>query len=406
MKGLKQIHFGITILLLGAAIYFYRDSRGLKLEEYDPQPTLKTKESTILRAKFPVIDVHEHLGQFKSQYPEECAERTIAIMDSCHIEVMIDMDGAWRDRLVESIQAYQGNYPGRFIHFVHFMSLFPDILGDPNFEGLAVSRLEESHRLGAKGLKVWKDFGTTLKDDAGKVIPGSGPVRDRLNNQIERFFPSVGRKVIPIDDPRFDPVWEKAGELNMPVLIHTGDPIAFFQPVDRFNERYEQLRLSPDWSFYGPRFPTLEELLEQRDRLLANHPNTIFIGAHFAMAAEDLEHLGRLLDTHRNFYLDLSAALPILGRQPYSAREFFIRYQDRILYGSDGTPDTKNIQAYFRFLETYDEYMKYPLQDEINQGRWRIYGIGLPDEVLQKIYYQNAANLFGLNSSSESGSLP
>ncbi len=400
---LKKVHPYLTLLLLFFCVYLFLDSRDLKLKDYQPVSTLKTEQHTILRAKFPVIDIHQHLGQYKKARPDDCARRTIAIMDSCNIRIMVDLDGAWEKRLVESIETYQGHYPGRFIHFVHFNSIVPGILGEPDFEELAVARLEESYQLGARGLKVWKDLGTTMKDMGGRIIPAEGPLWDRLNNLIERTFPGKGRKVIPVDDPRLDPVWEKAGELNMPVLMHTGDPVAFFRPSDRFNERYEQLQVSSDWSFYGDHIPDYEDIIVQRENVLAKHPNTIFIGAHMGMCAEDLAYLGGLLDRYGNFFIDLSASIPIMGRTPYSTREFFIKYQDRILYGSDGVPHYENIRSHFRFLETFDEYMDYPMRHEVNQGRYQVYGIGLPDDVLEKIYYKNAEKILSLAPTDPTG---
>jgi predicted TIM-barrel fold metal-dependent hydrolase len=237
--------------------------------------------------------------------------------------------------------------------------------------------LEENVKKGARGLKVWKQVGLKYKDDFGKIIP--------------------------VDDPHYDPVWAKAGELRVPVLWHIGDPSPFFQPVDRFNERYEELKRYPEWSFYGPRFPTWSTLLKQRENVLKKHPETIFIGAHMGHNMDDLSYLAYLLDTYPNYYVDIGACLLELGRQPYSARKFFIKYQDRILFGSDGgamfdqewTID-KLYSTYFEFLETENEYVDYPIWGQINRARWKIYGINLPDEVLENVYYKNAEKILSL----------
>jgi hypothetical protein len=402
-KYFKIIHPVSTGIFFLLAAYFFVSSRGLKLADYDPVSTIRVDEHEVLRAKFPVIDVHTHLGQFKRTFPEECAEKAIRLMDTCNIKMLVDMDGKWINLSRESVDAYQRNYPGRFLHFVHFNSFVPDILQMNDFGDQVMSRIEESYGKGARGIKVWKNLGTPLypyfKEEEGKLLPINTPFFDRLNNYVEKKIPSLSRKVIPIDDPRFDPVWFKAGELNIPVLMHTGDPAAFFQPVNRHNERYEQMVTMPDWNFSSPGFPSYESLMNQRDNVLKKHPNTIFIGAHLGMMAEDLESLGRTLDKYGNYYVDIAATLPIIGRQPYTAREFFIKYQDQILFGSDYfgegvDPEPEHYGFYFRFLETFDEYFEYPLRDLVNQGRWRIYGIGLPDEVLEKIYYQNAERIF------------
>jgi predicted TIM-barrel fold metal-dependent hydrolase len=183
----------------------------------------------------------------------------------------------------------------------------------------------------------------------------------------------------------------------MPVLIHSADPLAFFQPIDRNNERLMQLGRHPDWSFYGPQFPDREEVLAQRNRVLARHPGTSFIGAHLGGNAEDLAALGEVLDRYPNFVVDISGRVAELGRQPYSARRFFLKYPDRILFGTDrypGRPDQPRHRVYYRFLETQDEYFEYHEHDFPPTGEWRIHGIFLPDDVLEKVYHLNADALF------------
>ena len=202
-------------------------------------------------------------------------------------------------------------------------------------------------------------------------------------------------KYVPVDDPRFDPLWAKCGELGIPVMIHISDPKAFFTPVDRFNERYDEIGEHPDWAFNGPEFYTKEELLEQRNRVFARHPKTIFIGAHMGTLPEDLSRVGMWLDMYPNFYVDIDARISELGRQPYTARKFMLRYQDRVMFGIDSPPDAELYRIYYRFLETDDEYFDYS-GGRFNQGRWKIYGLNLPDEVLEKIYNKNALKIFGM----------
>jgi len=175
------------------------------------------------------------------------------------------------------------------------------------------------------------------------------------------------------------------------VMFHTADPDAFFEPIDPENERFEELAAHPDWGFHSSTF-SKRELLEQRNRVIARHPETVFIGAHLAESGEDLDYLSTLLDTHANLQVDISARTPELGRQPYRAREFFLKYADRIIFGTDLLPEIEVYRLYYRFLETSDEYFEYPSHAS-RQGRWNIYGLFLPDDVLRKVYRENALKL-------------
>jgi hypothetical protein len=227
-----------------------------------------------------------------------------------------------------------------------------------------IARLEADVALGARGLKVTKELGLRFLDNDGAIIR--------------------------IDDPRLSPIWTRAGELGLPVLIHTSDPAGFFLPLDETNEHAPTLLEFTSWGYPDSPY-SRQELLEQRDRMIAAHPGTRFICAHVANNAEDLAAVSRFLDRHPNAVIDISARIDELGRQPYTAREFMIRYQDRVLFGTDMPVREDIYRAYFRFLESRDEYFEYP--DYIGRWghcRWRIYGLGLPDEVLKKIYHQNA----------------
>ena len=236
--------------------------------------------------------------------------------------------------------------------------------------------IEQAHREGARGLKILKTLGLYLRDN---ITTG---------------------KLVKIDDPRFDPMWDVCGQLNMPVAIHISDPIAFFSPTDRFNERYEELINHPDWSFYGRDFPSNAELIEARNRMMARHPNTRFIVLHVGNFAENLDNVSENLDRFSNMTVDTAARIGELGRQPRAARAFFEKYQDRILFGTDATPHAGNYpqqlfvdqlyEIYYRFLETDGEYFDYAPAKVPPQGRWRIYGINLPQPILLKIYNGNA----------------
>jgi predicted TIM-barrel fold metal-dependent hydrolase len=211
---------------------------------------------------------------------------------------------------------------------------------------------------------------------------------------------------VKIDDPRFDPMWDACGQLNIPVAIHISDPIAFFTPTDRFNERYEELAHHPDWSFYGRDFPSNRELIEARNRMIARHPKTRFIVLHVGNFAEDLGNVSENLDRFPNMRVDIAARVGELGRQPRTARAFFEKYQDRILFGTDAIPHADNYpqqvfgddlyRIYYRFLETDDEYFDYAPAKVQPQGRWRISGINLPESILVKVYNQNAARELGI----------
>jgi predicted TIM-barrel fold metal-dependent hydrolase len=199
--------------------------------------------------------------------------------------------------------------------------------------------------------------------------------------------------LIAIDDPRFDPIWAACGRLGLPVIMHTADPSAFFEPIDATNERYEELSRHPDWHFPQDKFPSRAELHAARNRLFARHRETQFIAAHLGNDGEDLAEAGQLLDEHPNVVVEFASRISELGRQPYSARRFLMRYQDRILFGTDGPWPETRYRYYWRFLETWDEYFPYSEKPFPPQGFWRIYGVALPDSVLEKIYWRNAARV-------------
>mgnify|MGYP000091238986 CR=1 FL=1 len=352
----------------------------LFLRDWEPKSTLVLDEHIPEKARYPVINVHTHLGlrvkrtpnvdmkiaralgrseislsfnQIRRRYS---IDEVIKIMDACNVEKIVDLDG------VPPIKEYSKIYkdlPDRIIVF--YILSFEDI-DDPKYGEKRAAELEEAVSQGARGLKVFKELGLKIKDKTGRLVP--------------------------VDDPRFNPIWEKAGELSIPVLIHTSDPVAFFLPVDRFNPRYVVLRYRhPEWSFYGPQYPGKMDLLKQRNKVIENHPKTIFIGAHYGNYPENLGYVSSLLDKYDNFYVEFSARLSPLGLQPHTARRHFIEYQDRILFGTDGCPDMSQYRTYFRFLETDDEYF-----DGHPWGE-RIYGLNLPDNVLEKIYRKNAEKI-------------
>jgi predicted TIM-barrel fold metal-dependent hydrolase len=358
----------------------------LPLSGYEPKSMLHVTETKVERARFPVVDVHTHISvSAKSQNGVDITaqrqylgqpDELIAVMDRKNIRSMVNLTGGYDDGLVEVITKYDKSYPGRFYSFVE--PCYERLL-EPNYPRIQADAIERAHRSGAKGLKILKTLGLYLRE---KITSG---------------------KLIKIDDPRFDPMWDACGELNMPVAIHVSDPIAFFTRTDRFNERFEELNNHPDWSFYGQDFPSNGELLEARNRVFARHPRTQFLVLHVGNFAENLDNVSENLDSFPNMTVDIAARIGELGRQPRRSRQFFDRYQDRILFGTDATPhgdefpqqvfNEKLYEIYYRFLETEDEYFDYAPAKVPPQGRWRIYGIGLPEAILLKVYNQNAARL-------------
>lgn len=357
---------------------------GLRLADYEPKSMLEVHANHVERSRFPVIDIHTHISvSARSQAGVELApERQylgtpaelISVMDRKNIHAMVNLTGGYDNGLVETVAKYDRAFPGRFFTFTEpSYSLFLH----PDYPKLQAQAIEKAHQAGARGLKILKTLGLYLRSN---ITSGT---------------------LVKIDDPRFDPMWDACGQLNMPVAIHVSDPVAFFTPTDRFNERYEELSNHPDWSFYGGDFPTNAELLEARNRVIARHPKTRFIVLHVGNFAENLANVAENLDRFDNMMVDIAARIGELGRQPRTTRAFFEKYQDRILFGTDATPhgdeypqqvfNDKLYEIYYRFLETEDEYFDYAPANVPPQGRWRIYGIHLPDAILRKVYHENAA---------------
>jgi predicted TIM-barrel fold metal-dependent hydrolase len=352
---------------------------GLPLEQYQPKSMLHVPETHVPRSRFPVIDFHTHItgsrggsGIRFSMDPANC----LAVMDRKNLRTMVDLTGSYGDGLREAFAKLQEAHPGRFVVFTEPAWTKAS---DADYPKVQADLIADAHKAGAKGLKVLKTLGLFL--------------REKDTNQLVR-----------IDDRRFDPMWEAVGSLQMPVAMHISDPEAFFLPIDRFNERWEELHAHPSWSFHGKDFPSNRELQEARRNVMRRHPRTQFVCLHVA-DSEDLPYVSECLDNHPNMNVDIAARIGELGRQPRLARKFFDRYQDRILFGTDASAGTATPQQtfgdalyeiYFRFLETEDEYFDYAPAPVPPQGRWRIYGVGLPEQILHKVYSANAARLIGL----------
>jgi predicted TIM-barrel fold metal-dependent hydrolase len=350
----------------------------LLLRDFQPRSMLVVPEAPVSRARFPVIDVHTHptfrarsvagVPHGEAVRVSATAAELLAIMERRNLRTIVDLTGGVGAGLAEAVRTLQQPNPGRFVVFTEPSY---DRITEPGYARWQADELARAKAAGARGLKVLKVLGLFLREQVT-----TGPL-------------------VKIDDPRFDPMWEACGALGLPVAIHISDPTAFFLPPDRFNERYEELHEHPDWSFAGKDYPSDAELLAARDRVLARHPQTTFIGLHVGHSSENLAGASQALDRFPNFHVEIAARIGELGRQPRASRRFFDKYQDRILFGTDGVSD-ELYPFYFRFLETEDEYFDYGPGPVPDQGRWRIYGIGLPDPVLKKVYSENAVRLLNL----------
>lgn len=359
-----------VMVLFLAAGGWGQDVENLPFHEYDPPSTLVVSEHPLTRAKYPFIDVHNH--QFGM--PDQDLSELTAEMDELNMAVMVNLsgrgfrrvaqpDGSTRfalrenDYLNEALDNVAATAPGRFIVFTNI-----DFFGidDPDWGERTLRQLEADVASGAKGLKIYKSLGLTAKDSRGERIP--------------------------VNDPRLDPVWSKCGELEIPVLIHTGEPAPFWMDKDGNNERLLELIERPERYRDPAVYPSWEEVMGEQHDVFRKHPRTKFINAHLGWMGNDLERLGALMDELPNMYTEIGAVLAELGRQPRFARDWLIRYQDRVMFGKDSwRPEEYHV--YFRVLETADDYFDYYRR---RHAFWKMYGLDLPDEVLRKLYYKNA----------------
>lgn len=339
-------------------------NKTLLLKDFHPVSMLHGSAHDVSRAKYYVIDVHNHVNDARGIEEHMDPRQVVGIMDGANVKTVVILTGMWGEKLQRVLDEMVKPFSGRFVVFTE---MDWSKINDPDFSREMVAQLDDSVVRGARGLKILKDLGLGVRGRDGKLIA--------------------------VDDPRLDPVWEECGRLGIPVAMHISDPEAFFYPVDASNERYEELMEHPDWSFYGPQFPSKESLLEARNRVFARHPNTTFVALHMANWPEKLDYVSELLDRYPNVMVEFGAREAELGRQPRRAREFFLRYQDRVMFGTDNGMSAEMYQNHFRWLETGDEYFDY--WGYPGQGRWKIYGMELPDAVLEKVYHLNAEHMFG-----------
>lgn len=356
----------------------------LPMEQWEPKSVLKVPETHVARARYPVIDFHTHMTHGSRQAlgteitvsipPDEA----LPVMERKNIRTLVNLTGSYGAALKQAVAKIQEPHPGKFVVFTEPAY---DKASDPGYPKTQADLIEQAHRDGAKGLKVLKTLGLFLQEKGSKTF-------------------------VRPDDRRFDPMWEATAALNWPVAWHCSEPIAFFLPCDRFNERWEEMHTHPESNFYEKGTLSDRELQEARRTVMRRHPKLKVSALHVGVS-EDLGYVSECLDAHPNMTVDIAARIGELGRQPRMARKFFDKYQDRILFGTDASEGAGSPQQmfgdamyeiYYRFLETEDEYFNYCPWPHPVQGRWFIYGIGLPDGILKKVYQDNAGRLLGLSA--------
>lgn len=358
--AIKRFAAFVCLIALAGAV----QAQEMQWENYDPVSTLVVDGEPVTSAKYPFVDAHGHLWSMGTASPEEIAG-IVADMDALNLAVIINLSGGSGEDLAQKVRNAEAHAPGRVVHFANVDF---NRIDEEGFGPRAAAQLEEDYNNGARGLKIFKNLGMSVFDAAG--------------NRLET------------DDPRLDPIWAKCGELGIPVLIHTADPAQFWLPHDRYNERWFELKERPNRK-RSPE-PSWEALIEEQWNVFRKHPETIFINAHLGWYGNDLGKLGSLLDEYPNVYTELGAVIAELGRQPHSARQWMIDYQDRVLMGKDSW-NPEEYHTYFRVFETADEFFPYYRK---RHAWWRMYGLDLPDDVLRKVYYKNAIRIIpGLDTS-------
>jgi predicted TIM-barrel fold metal-dependent hydrolase len=359
------------------------------LDDWLPQSQLVLPSTDVPLPLVPAVDAHNHLGRWLAVWDDWMGldpallvaggERAwaiadvgalIALLDEIGVEAIVNLDGLWGDELERNLDRYDRAHPDRFATFCHV-----DVraIGRPGFDaGELVESLRRSRAAGARGLKIWKDLGLAIRDaDGALVLP---------------------------DDQRLGPIFAEAGELGLPVLIHTADPVAFFEPADGRNERLEELLQKPEWAFHGRGFPSFSRLMQSLESLLAAHPGTTFIVAHVGCHPENLHWVDRMLTTYPNMLIDVSGRMAELGRQPRAAARLISKHRERVLFGTDVFPPPAALyRQWYRFLESDDEHFPYGIgEGPPSQGRWAVSALHLPAEVLEPVYRTNARRVLGL----------
>ncbi len=381
IKGLLALTFLLSALYSG--ICFAQDTSldttttpiaEIPLSKFAPKSKLRTQVTDIRQAAFPVVDVHTHF-RIRIHEDPEALDSFVKVMDRNQIAICCSLDGTLGQALDRHMKYLWEKYESRFVIFANIdwqgtgKTDSPETwaCNQPDFARNVCEQIRESKKLGISGLKIFKQLGLGYKN--------------------------ADNTFIAIDDVRWDPIWRTCGEIGIPVIMHTADPSAFFDPIDETNERVEELSRHPDWAFPSDRFPSRESLHAARNNVIERHRQTIFIAAHLGNDAEDLERTSQWLDQYPNLYVEIASRISELGRQPYSAREFLEKYSDRVLFGTDGPWPEERLRLYWRFLETRDENFPYSEKAIPPQGLWRIHGVALSRETLRKIYFENATKI-------------
>jgi uncharacterized protein len=346
----------IPALLVLVLFHLVACAQKMDFEKYDPVSTLVVPEHPIKKSKFPFVDVHNHQWGMDNQDLSALSKQ----MDALNMAVMVNLSGGSGSKLNSSISNIRGSQPKRFIVFANIDF---NGIGTDGWAEKAAGQLESDVRNGANGLKIFKDLGFSVRDNTGILVK--------------------------VNDPRLQPIWAKCAALKIPVLIHTADPKSFWDPMDEHNERWLELATHPNRKRENNNPEPFEQMILEQHLLFKNNPNTTFIAAHFGWLAFDLKRLGQMMDECPNVLVEFGAIISDLGRQPKASTQFFTTYQDRILFGKDSwAPD--EYATYFRVLETNDEYFPYHKK---YHAFWRMYGLGLPDDILKKVYYKNAIRI-------------
>ena len=351
----------LFVSILGSLCYFiivrlHYTYDIISFEDYNPKSTLVVSSNEIKRAKYPFIDIHNH--QF--DMPVKDLSDLVSEMDSLNMAFMVNLSGFRGQYLKMCLDNIKKNAPERLGVFVNLN--WENIDSDTFLEN-NIKILRDAKKDGAIGLKVYKSLGLTDKDSNGNRIA--------------------------VNDPRIDPIWEECGKLGFPVLIHSADPASFWKPKDKNNERWLELKQKPNRYRNPDLFPSFESIIAEQHNVFEKHPKTIFINAHLGWMGSDLDRLSSHLDKYPNVVTEIGAVLAELGRQPKRARKFFIDHQDKILFGKDAY-NQQEYYTYFRVLETEDEYFDYYRK---RHAFWKMYGLGLPDSILKKVYYKNALRI-------------
>jgi len=364
----------------------------MRLVDFRPRDRLRVPATAVERPMMPAIDAHNHLGPtpFSGEWGAATAADLERVLDESNVVAIVDLDGGWGAALAREIERWEALGPRVAIFAGLDYAMWSE---RADFGEEEARRLRTGVAAGARGLKTWKLLGLRARDPSGRLVT--------------------------VDDPRLDPLWATAGDLRVPVTIHVADPIAFFDPLDAANERYEELLEHPDWHFWPtrppgrpdlPGYPPFDEVIDGLEAVVARHPATTFIGAHVGCVPEDLGRVAAMLGAYPNWHVDIAARIAELGRQPRSARALVECFPDRVLFGTDMAPDPAWWALYARFLETLDESFAYDAFELAeapapggeglpaapppgSQGRWRIHGLGLPPELLRMVYAANARRL-------------